>query len=182
MTTEEQIDAAVAVVEREAREALAKTDPFYSDGYIASHVVATKLVELGVITHPHLDSKGRYYQEGARKSVEGKAKRLLDAEAAKPNARILRFSSRKGETNPPRLTGVRREFYGPTTAYTTLELYQRASERVAATNAQARADAATMTALLARAAELGLPVPIKNTSQQVTFTAEDFGTLIDRVV
>jgi hypothetical protein len=174
------IDAAVAVIEDRAREALTKNGrASYTDGYTEASVVATVLAEQGVLTHPDQDSKGWQAIDRVRKSRDGKAKRLLDAEAAKPNARILRFSSKKGDT-PPRLTARRQGFYGTTVEYTTPELFDRAEELTAAAEAKAQADELALDNALEVAAALGLPAG-RVRALTVTFTVEEFVALVERV-
>jgi hypothetical protein len=179
VTKDEMIDAAVAVVEQEAREALAKPRPMTNDGFVTAHAVANKLVAAGVITHDRLDSKGMWEREAARKSVDGKAKRLLDAEAAKPNARVRRFSSTKDA--PPRLTGTRGRGYGREVTYTSVELLAKAEEVTVQAEAKDQADELRMDNALEQAAALGLPAG-RARALTITFTVDEFVTLLQKVV
>jgi hypothetical protein len=180
LTKQEKIDAAVAVVQARAAEALAG-DPSDVAGrgreYVEPHAIAIELVEQDVLVqeeYPGYSGKDR-----SRKRLEGQVKRLLDEEARKPDARILRFSS-VDDKSLPRLNGTRRGFYGPSVGYTTPELHERALTAVAAADAQRRAERDEMAELLARVnASEGFPAPIQTTTTSVTFSADGLRELLD---
>jgi hypothetical protein len=183
VTKDEMIDAAVAVIEERARKALdgqAGSRGARYTGYTEARVVATVLREQGVLTHPHQDSEGWQTRESARKSLDGKARRLLDTEASKPNARILRFSSAR-QDRPPHLNGERMGLYGHTVAYTTTELFARATALAEQAEARDQADELRMDNALEQAAALGLPAG-RARGLTITFTVDEFVTLLKKVV
>jgi hypothetical protein len=163
LSKEELIDAAVAVVEKEVAGSLEKweqvlagtlsTSNLHLNDYVSSYTVTWRLKDDDVIRA--VPKQGDYYgKENAAKAVEAKVKRALDEEAAKPNARILRFSTRDGVL--PRLDGQRRRLFGQQVAYTTPELYRKAQEAVLAAETTARDEAAEFKVLLGRARAAGL--------------------------
>jgi hypothetical protein len=166
VTKEERIDAAVAIVREQAERALNSEGATHRAGYIEADSVATQLSTQGVVTHEHLASKSWSAKETARKSIDGKAKRLLD-EAAR-QGRILRLSSRD-HPSLPQLDGQTRAPYGQAVYYTTPELHATAQAAVDARLAEERAQQAEMDALLERAKSLGLPEPVKTWRDGVTY-------------
>jgi hypothetical protein len=178
MTKEERINAAVAIVSEEAERALNSEGATHRAGYTEAHSVATKLAEQGVITHEHLASESWSSKETARKSIEGKAKRLLD-EAAQ-GGRILRLSSRD-HASLPQLDGQARTPYGQAVYYTTPELHATAQAAVDARLAEERAQQAEMDALLARGKSLGLPPPDKTWRDGVTYDRRTLRLIVARL-
>lgn len=183
-TKQELIDAAVAVVVARTEEAL-RGDPhsreYVGREYIEAYAVATALRESGMISHPDTDSRDHNYRERARKALDSKVKRLLDEEVAKPNARILRFSSRDQQLGLPRLNGMRRRLSGNAVGYTTPELYERAQQATATFQEQQLAQATAMVLLLARATAAGLPEPLKSDSRTVTYGYDALLALVERL-
>jgi hypothetical protein len=179
LTREQKIDAAVAVVEERARQALDQTDGdgFRNEYTEAGHVVRT-LKEQGVISHDDDGSRDWRRAEAARKSLEGQVKRLLDTEAAKDDARVLRFSSRGSSDMLPRLDGTRHGLHGMNVGYTTPELYERALMAVQARIDREDAAREEFAGLLEQARAAGWPAPVKTTDTTATYDTEALRALL----
>jgi hypothetical protein len=158
-TKQELIDAAVTVVQENARKALdGEGDNLHRFEYTDAYQVATRLIDRGLITHERLIARSSAWRDQARKSLDAKTKRLLDAEMETASPRLVRH--RRDDGPAPRLSGERRPLYSGATGYTTPELYQRAEEAVAAKVERQRADTAELAELLKRAEAVGMPAPV----------------------
>lgn len=178
LTKQEKIDAAVAVVEKNAQAALADLgggDSLVRSEYTEAYQVASVLEREGVLVR--VEGRDFAAKEAAERRLNGQAKRLLDEEAAKPDARILRFSSRDGEPLP-RLNGWRRHLHGAAVGYTTPELYERALMAVQARLDQERAEELEIASLLDQAAAAGFPKPKTATRLTVTYDLDGLRALL----
>ena len=184
LTKQEKIDAAVAIVQENARAAL-DDDPNSDDHYLRheyteAYHVTSQLVKQGVLIEERPMSTSQVERDRIQKRLAGQAKRLLDEEARKPDARILRFSSVTDES-PPRLNGYNRALYGQAVGYTTPELYERALEARESRQAREREQRDEMADLLARARAAGdFPVPTDVTTTSVTFGVDGLRKLLER--
>jgi hypothetical protein len=180
LTKEEKIDAAVAVIQENAQAALDRGPDEVGRGseYTEAYVVATVLEERGVLVRE--DAVGFAGKDRSDKRLHGQARRLLDEEARKPDARILRFSSHDGDPLP-RLNGNRRGFYGAAVGYTTPELYAAAVAAVDARDARDKAELDEMSAMLDVAAAAGFPKPSAATARSVTYDADGLRALLERL-
>lgn len=167
MIRDELRDAAVAVVQERAAAALADAEERHvRTEYIEAYQVAHVLQGRGLLTHPDQDSKSWTHKEAAHRSIDGKAKRLLDEAAA--DGRILRFSSRDVKALPW-LDGYPRSLSGNSVGYTTPELYEAAQAAVAAREERERLELEVLTDLLDHADRLGMPKPVKANRTTVTY-------------
>jgi hypothetical protein len=178
LTKQQLIDAAVEIVQERAADALAGVE--YASEYIEAHAVTARMQGSGLISHPDAESRDYNVREKARKSLEAKVKRLLDEEAAKPDARILRFST-TNDRLLPRLDGTRRDLYGMAVAYTTPELHQRAGQAVEDLQVRVRQEEDETEGMLRHAKDLGLPEPVSADRSGVTFDREGFQAILDRL-
>jgi hypothetical protein len=170
LTKQELADAAVAIVQERADE---QSGPRF--GYTEAYHVATALQRAGLITHPDTDSKISTAKEAARKSLEGKTKRLLDEAAGA--GRILRFSSRDHKVLPYP-DGRRRAPYGNTVYYTTAELHQSAEAACEAADAAWHDQLGETAELLRRSREAGAPEPSNVSGTKVTYDLDGFRVLV----
>lgn len=171
-TKQELTDAAVAIVQERAE---GDKPTGYRAGYSEAHVVAAELQRAGLITHPDADSKSSTAKEAARKSLEGKTKRLLDEAAGA--GRILRFSSRDHKVLPY-LDGKRHAPYGNAVYYTTAELHQRAEAACEAADAAWHDQLGETAELLRRSREAGAPEPSNVSGTKVTYDLDGFRALV----
>lgn len=180
-TKEELTEAAVALVQQAAAAALGgEVEEFTGrkDGYVEAYMVSGTLADQGVLTHEDLNASSSQWRNRARKSLEGKVKRVLDAEAAKPDARILRFSSAKDQP-PFRLDGYARNYYGQAVLYGTPELVAAGQQAFEERIAREHEEAASMAALVARAKDAGMPDPVKANAYNVTYDVEGLRQLVE---
>lgn len=177
LTKQQKMDAAVAIVQHRAAIELEAEPSGLLHEYIDPWTIATELERQGVLVRE--DGPGWRAQDKAIKRLEGQARRLLDEEARKPDARILRFSSADNKALP-RLDGGRRGFNRAGIGYTTPELHERAVAAVEARVAREKAEREEMADLLARArAADGFPVPTGATTTAVTFDADGLRKLLE---
>jgi hypothetical protein len=181
MPKQELVDAAVAVIVTRANLALEGQLDGWRDGYSEVSHVAGRLRDAGLISHPNQDRSGTAGDE-ARRSLEGKAKRLLDAELARgEQSRILRFLAQDAPKGGwPQLDGNTRPPYGNSTYYTTPDMYAAAQAAVQAEVDQLAADRQAMADLLKEAAAAGLPQPIGHGLHQVTYDMAGVRQLIEK--
>jgi hypothetical protein len=175
ITKQDKIDAAVSIVQEHAQAVMDGTSQ--STEYMPGYAVAGMLEDRGVLVRE--PKPGDYNaSEKARLRVENQAKRLLDEEAAKPDARILRFSS--VDSPPlPRLDGTMRRLPGSQVAYTTAECYERCQRAVENRDADQKAKREEMAAWLKRAQTAGLPEPSSTVEgATVTYNLDTFAALV----
>jgi hypothetical protein len=182
MTKEQLIDAAVEVVRERAAQALAGTTE--RGEYIEAYQVSSALEDSGLLPAlpPSRDTAAR---EKARRSLDGKVKRLLDEAAAQPEPRILRFSSKdQPPEGYPRLDGAPRGLYGQAVGYTTPEVYEQACRAVAEARQRVEDERTEFAALIDRAQTLGLPQPVKarySGPTSATYDLDGFRALVEFV-
>jgi len=182
LANEELTEAVVEYVQTAAKAALAgeRVAGIREDGYVEAYAIGANLIDRGILTHEHLQSSSSSWKDDARKSIDGKVKRLLDAEAAKPDARILRFSSRTDEA-PFKLDGYSRNYYGQSVLYGTPELVEAGRQAFEARIAREHAETEAMDAMLARAAAANWPEPDKHTRLSVTYSADALFEILERM-
>jgi hypothetical protein len=181
-TKQERIDAAVAVVVERAQRAFdgEVRGSVPEHGYVEPYMVAATLAEQGVISHPDLDSRSPALRDAARRSIDGKARRLLDEAAA--GGRIVRLRASE-HPQLPQLDGTTRPPYASATNYTTPELYKAASAAVETAQLLRLDRESELRDLVERALALGFPEPTgpERGAVTVTYNLDAFRAIVERV-
>lgn len=167
--------AALRIVTERGVKSLAGEESYGLRPYVESHHVLRQMQDAGLI--PSVQASTPYYErEQQLAKYTRQAKVILDQLAK--DGELLRFSSRSAGLLPYP-TGRRQSFSGNMVGYITPAAYEQCEQRCVAADAADQAEADALDALLTRAEQAGLPMPVRATTTSVTYSPDQLRRIIE---